>query len=108
MAGMQHLPPWKRTKFTSKIGRNQKQEREERRRCVGRVSDSPVLLSEGLRARKSMFSGLLARLSLLVLMLILMTFPEPTDSGFASIGEIRLSAPTTIWQVPLDLIQRIK
>lgn len=106
-AGMQHLP-WKRTKFTSKIGRNQKQEREGRRRWVGRISDSPVLLSEGLRACKGMFSGLLTRLSLLVLMLILMTLPEPTDSGFASIGEIRLSTPTTLWQVPLDLIRRIK
>jgi len=42
------------------------------------------LAVRGFRMRRGMFSGLLARLLLLVLMFILMTLPEPADSGFAS------------------------
>jgi len=58
---------------------------------VDRASDSPALLSESARAHRGMASGVAAKLSLLVLMFILTTFPEPTDSGFAATREIILS-----------------
>jgi hypothetical protein len=77
------------------------------RRRVDRVSGSPLLLSEDFRARRFMSSGVIARLSLLVLILAL-TFPEPADSGFAATWEVILSALSTLWQVPQDIIQRIE
>jgi hypothetical protein len=80
--------------------------REGRSRRVDRVSGSSLLLSDGFRARRIMSSGVIARLSLLVLMFIL-TFPEPADSGFAATQQIILSAPATLWQVPQDIIKVI-
>jgi len=47
-----------------------------------RVSDSASLLPEGGRVRGGMASGARAILSLLVLIFML-TFPEPSDPGFA-------------------------
>ena len=47
-----------------------------------RVSDSKSLLPEGGRVRSGTASGTRAILSLLVLVFML-TFPEPSDPGFA-------------------------
>ena len=52
--------------------------------------------------------SLLARLSLLVLMFTLIKFPKPADSGFAATRELVSNAPATLWQVPLDIAQRVK
>jgi len=54
-----------------------------------------------------MSSGVIARLLLLVLMFIL-TFPEPAVFGFAATREVILNAAATLWQVPQHIIQRIE
>lgn len=59
----------------------------DRRRREVRVFDFAFLLPEVGRVRSGMPSGAIARLSLLVLIFMLTTFPDPADPGFASLVE---------------------
>jgi hypothetical protein len=80
----------------------------DRRRREDKVPDWPSLLPEGGRVRIGMPSGARVRLSLLVLIFMLTTFPEHADPGFASVVEWNLSVTATLWQVSFDFKNCVK